>query len=219
MALHYKIFPLEVSGFGHAPRYHTTITVGGNANEARNADWQDPLRVYNAAFAVKTKPDIAVLEAFFHTVKGRWTGFLVKDYADYNFDYQILTGVDAADGSQTQWQIFKIYADALSQYVKRDIKFPKVGTVFVKVGGVLKTETTHYTVNYSTGIVTFLSAPAALAVIEVKCEFYVPVRFDTDELPIETLMFYVSAGAEVSHFEIASVPMIEIRNETVIGYS
>jgi uncharacterized protein (TIGR02217 family) len=215
---------LEVSGFGHAPRYSTTITVGANGQEARNANWQDPLRVYNAAFGVKTKVDISTLEHFFHTVRGRHMGFLLKDYADYNFtdalgniNYQGLHGVDPADGSQTQWQIFKAYTDALSQYVTRDIKFPKQGTVSVKVGGVLKTETTHYTVNYSTGVITFLTAPANGTTIEVKCEFYVPVRFDTDELPIDTLMFYLQAGVEASLFEIASVPMIEIRNETVIG--
>ena len=45
----------------------------------------------------------------------------------------------------------------------RAIQLPVAGTVEISVAGVLKTETTHYTVDYSTGVVTFTGGniPAA----------------------------------------------------------
>jgi uncharacterized protein (TIGR02217 family) len=71
----------------------------------------------------------------------------------------------------------------------RIIRHIKSGTLVVKVDGVTKTLTTDYTVN-STGLITFVSAPANDAVITVDGEFYVPVAFEGDVF--EAIVPYLS---------------------------
>ena len=60
-----------------------------------------------------------------------------------------------------------------------------------------------WTVDTTTGIVTFSAPPAAGVVITAGFEFDVPVRFDTDELPITLDIERMGS--------IASIPLIEIR--------
>jgi uncharacterized protein (TIGR02217 family) len=59
---------------------------------------------------------------------------------------------------------------------------PVSGTVLIAVAGVTKTETTHYTVNYTTGVVTFTGGniPTAGQAITAGFQFDVPVCFDQD---------------------------------------
>ena len=61
---------------------------------------------------------------------------------------------------------------------------PVNGTVEISVAGVPKTETTHYTVDYATGMVTFTpgNIPAAAQAVTATFEFDVPVRFAEDDL-------------------------------------
>lgn len=205
-----KIFPLEISGFTARPFYSTDITEGKSGREVRDALWQEGKRKFDAKFAVKSLADARVLNKFFHTCKGRWKAFLLKDYTDYFYDFTAtaLTG----NGVRTQFQMRAAYDDGFDvEY--RKISRPKIGTVAVKVNGVLKTEDTDYTVNYETGIITFAVAPANAAVIEQKCEFYVKARFDTDELPgIEFFIFWIDLDDEERGLSsIETIPMIEIR--------
>jgi len=63
--------------------------------------------------------------------------------------------------------------------------------------------TSGWSVDTTTGIVTFTSAPAAGATITVGFEFDVPVRFDTDTLDITLDIERLGS--------ITSIPLLEIR--------
>ena len=75
------------------------------------------------------------------------------------------------------------------------------GTVALALNGV--PQITGWTVNTTTGLVTFAAAPAPGIAITAGFEFDVPVRFDTDTLDI-TLDFERLGS-------ITSIPLIEVR--------
>ena len=79
------------------------------------------------------------------------------------------------------------------------------GTVLVVVAGMTKTIGTHFTVDVTTGRVTFLTGqiPTAGQVITAGFEFDCPVRFDTDKLEINVQGF--------RHGAIPHIPIIEVR--------
>lgn len=204
------LFPLTVSGWGSTIRYKTDVIVGQNGQEVRNAVWQDPLLKFNAAFAIRTYGDIETLQAFFHMVKGREQGFMVKDWSDFSIDR---TNIGTGDGADATWQLVKKYTNAIGTYT-RTITRPVAGSLSVWVANTLKTITTHYTFSTTTGVITFTggNTPGVGEAIEASCtEFYVPCRFDTDELDIELLNYWVRSGADAGLIQIPDIPMVEIR--------
>lgn len=214
MSAYGMLFPLEVSEWVAAPRYNTSITVGNNGQEVRNANWQDPLYRYNAAFNIKTYEDIETITAFFHAVKGREQSFLVKDHADYSIER---TQIGVGDGVTQNFQLIKVYVNAVAGNYTRTITKPKqtegAGGVRVWVNNV-ELATSAFSFSSSTGIINIPSAPTSTHIVEASCdEFYVPVRFDTDELPVNLLTFWLSSGSPVSNVEIPDIPLVEVRGE------
>jgi uncharacterized protein (TIGR02217 family) len=204
-------FPLTVSEWGKAVSYMTDVIVGRNGQEVRNSLWQDPLMTFNAAFSIKSYSDIQTLTTFFHAMRGREKAFLVKDYADFVVT-EWTTFKEAANGTRTTFQLFKPYTQTIgvtSSTYERLLKFVKTDTVTAQING---SPTTAFTVNASTGIVTFTSAPANGATVQFKIgEFYVPARFDIDELPIEMLNYWVQSGAVKSQVNVPEIPIREVR--------
>jgi len=72
--------------------------------------------------------------------------------------------------------------------------------VHVAVAGV--EQTTGITIDTTTGLITFASAPATGAAITAGYEFDCAVRFDADQLAINLASF--AAG------EIPSIPIVEV---------
>jgi uncharacterized protein (TIGR02217 family) len=107
--------------------------------------------------------------------------------------------IGIGDGTTTVFQLTKTYSSTTQSQV-RNITRPQPGTVIIAVNGTLNT---NWTVDDTTGLVTFGTAPAANAVITAGFLFYVPVRFDTDILPV-TIEDYGVGGAN-------SVKLIEVR--------
>lgn len=216
MTIHAKQFPLDPSGLTASIRYQTDIIVGRNGQEVRNALWQDPLYSYNAAFAVRSRADVATLQTFFHSVKGREIAFYLKDVQDYQIPQSGSTAqsIGTGDGADTTFQIYKTYTDSLSNTYQRTIRRLPTDTskVDVYVNDVLQTYTTHYTYSATTGIITFTAAPTLGHSIKVVVEeFYVPVRFDIDQLDVDVLMFWVDSGTPYSLGQIPEIPMVEVR--------
>ena len=107
--------------------------------------------------------------------------------------------IGTGDGATTVFQLAKTYSSQTQNQV-RNITRPQPGTVIMAVNGTLNT---NWTVDDTTGLVTFGTAPANAAVITAGFWFYVPVRFDTDLLPV-TIEDYGVGGAN-------SVKLIEVR--------
>ena len=210
MAFHEVLFPTAISrGSQGGPERKTDVVVLGSGHEERNARWADSRRVYNAGYGVKTLDELHAVIAFFEERRGRLHGFRWRDHADCKscapgstpgpLDQSIGTG----DGSTAAFQLRKTYGNAHAPW-SRAIAKPVAGTVSVAVAGVLKSSTA-YTVDHTTGTVTFLAGhvPAAGTTVSAGFLFDVPVRFDTDKLEINLSGF--------QHGAIPSIPIVEIR--------
>lgn len=208
------LLPIEVGRWGSAPRYSTDITVGANGNEVRNANWQDPLFKYNAAFGVKSKADIELLQTHFHLVRGREGSFLVKDYQDFSVeDWTVFA--EAPNGVRTTFQLIKKYVHPVmgtyTRTITKPIAIEGVGGVQLRDNGVA-IPTGNYSFSSTTGIVTIPIAPITGHVIDFKIDvFFVPVRFDIDELPTEMLLYWIAN--DTAQISVPDIPLVEVRGE------
>ena len=212
MTFHETRFPTEISfGSTGGPERRTEIVTLGSGYEERNTRWADSRRRWNAGYGhQKRVDDLHAVIAFFEERRGRLHGFRWKDHSDFKsvgplsaasaLDQAIGTG----DGATASFQLKKAYGSAFAPW-SRDIKKPVAGTVLVAVDTVVKTEGTHFTVDSTTGLVTFTAGniPAVGEAITAGFEFDVPARFDTDFLDVNLSRF--QAGA------IPSIPVVEVR--------
>ena len=220
MSVDAKLFPLSLASLNKSIMFQTDITVGKGGHESRNAIWQDPLLMFNASSGIKDRDDVATLEAFFYSVRGRETGFLLKDLNDYQIPQSGTTAqsIGTGNGVTTTFQIVKLYTDALSQVHTRTITRISTTNSHLKVyvNGALQTYTTHYTSNKTTGVITFVTAPPNGHAVTITLDlFWVPVRFDTDILPVDLLYHAAASDAVGSSIKtlanLPEVPLIEVR--------
>lgn len=174
-------FPVDIAlGASGGSAYSTDIIEMFSGHEQRNINWSISKGKWNISYSKKTKVQIKSIVDFFHSKKGKAIGFRFKDYSDFE-----TTGsnIGIGDSSTTEFQLRKEYSTT-EDTVYRDIKKPVNGTVKIYVAGVLQTETSDYTISYTTGLVTFVSAPTTGQAITADFEFDIPVRFDTDQINV-----------------------------------
>lgn len=213
-SFHEVRFPTGISFHSTGgPTRKTEIVTLGSGFEERNAVWARSRRIYDVGYGVKKLDDIHAIVAFFEARNGQLYGFRLKDFSDWKsvapggtisaLDQPALNTVTGnttiGDGSATTFQLQKVYSDVGASYT-RTIKKPVADTVRMAKAGV--EQMTGWTVDTTTGIITFTSAPAAGAAITAGFEFDVPVRFNTDSIAINLAGF--QAG------EIPSIPIIEV---------
>ncbi|MFC3119395.1 DUF2460 domain-containing protein [Jhaorihella thermophila] len=207
MAFHEVRFPDDISrGARGGPERRTQIVELASGDEERNASWANSRRRYDVAYGIRRADDLAAVVAFFEARNGRLYGFRFKDWADWKScapsrtpsatDQVIGTG----DGATTAFQLVKAYASGAQTWT-RTITKPVVGSVTVAVDGV--EQAGGWSVDTTTGIVSFDSAPAAGVSITAGFEFDVPVRFDTDTLDVTLDLERLGS--------ITSIPLLEIR--------
>ena len=144
--------------------------------------------------------------AFFEARNGRLHGFRFKDWGDHKScpPSQTLGPTDqvigTGNGTSITFQLTKRYASGSHTWV-RTITKPFAGTVLVAVDGAPLAS--GWSVDTTTGVVTFDTAPTAGVAITAGFEFDVPVRFDTD-------VFDVTLDLERLG-SITSIPLLELR--------
>jgi uncharacterized protein (TIGR02217 family) len=179
----------------------TTVLETVNGWEARLENWSAARCRYNVASGLKRRDDIAELIAFFRIVRGKLRGFRFKDWADFEATEATL-GV--GNGARRQWQLAKVYSyggETSTRYLTR----PVSGTVRVFLDGA--EQASGWSVDLSTGVVTFASPPGNGVVVAASCEFDVPCRFDVDGLESLTL--------EALHLgRWSEIPIVELREAT-----
>jgi uncharacterized protein (TIGR02217 family) len=207
MAFHEIRFPDSISrGAKGGPERRTRIVELASGDEERNASWANSRRRYDVSYGVRRADDLAAVVAFFEARNGRLHAFRFKDWSDYKSSLPSAAPaptdqiIGTGNGSTTTFALTKTYASG-AQFWARTIIKPVAGTVTVSLNGVA--QGSGWSVNTTTGIVTFAVPPATGAVIRAGFEFDVPVRFDTDELPV-TLDIERTGS-------IPSIPLIEVR--------
>ena len=210
-AFHEILFPLDIAlKSAGGPQRRTDVVVLGSGREERNARWAHSRRRYDAGYGVKTFDALSQVIAFFEERRGRLYGFRWRDRLDNS---SAVPGAAVAatdqtigvgDGTTATFALSKIYGSVYSPY-QRPIVKPVSGSVRIAVAGSEVAAGTAFTVDETTGIVTFLSGhiPVSGAAVTAGFMFDVPVRFDTDYLEVDLSAF--TAGA------IPKIPLAEIR--------
>jgi uncharacterized protein (TIGR02217 family) len=207
MAFHEVRFPDDISrGARGGPERRTQVVELASGDEERNAFWADSRRRYDAAYGIRRADDLAAVIAFFEARNGRLHGFRWKDWGDHRSGLPsapvppIDQALGIADGDTTTFQLVKRYESGAQAWVRRIVK-PVAGSLRVALGGV--EAFLGWSVNTTTGIVTFNTAPASGVLITAGFEFDVPVRFDTDRLDVTWDLDRLGS--------IASIPLLEVR--------
>jgi uncharacterized protein (TIGR02217 family) len=175
-------------------------------------------REFRVTFDPRRRNDVHDIISHYEVMQGSLHSFPLRDKFDFKScrPDETVSALDATigsgDGVTAAFQLKKQYHRTLLDNVTtistdRTIKVIKTGTLLVAVDGVVKTETTQYTVNYDTGIVTFTGGniPAGgspAATVTAGFEFYVPVCYGPQN-PVQTLVG-LKAGA------VASITLYEV---------
>jgi uncharacterized protein (TIGR02217 family) len=160
------IFP-ECIAYGSTgvPRYMTDKVEVYSGAEQRNARWEFPKHEYAVKLENIPADEISEIMRIWHVCSGDHAAFLFMDPLDHttNISDTVLAGdevtpfdqvVGTAIGGQATYQLFKFY-DKASRSKRRRIKYPKLDTLRVAVGGV---EVFNFDYDYDTGLLTFNQA-------------------------------------------------------------
>lgn len=209
-------FPVGISwGSAGGPGFSTSIAELKSGAEVRQSQWDSPKRRYDVAERVKTYDQLMEIKTFFIARHGAVRGFRFKDWLDYTSnsdgrsapsDTDQLLGT--GDGSEKDFQLRKSYVSGgITRW--RNITKPVSGTVVVAVDGV--SQPSGWSVNTTTGVITFSVAPAATKDVTAGFEFDVPVRFGNDadkEMSISHDAFDIGG--------ISSLELVEIIDDVPI---
>ncbi len=207
MAFHEIRFPDNISrGARGGPERRTQVVELASGDEERNASWANSRRRYDVAYGIRRADDLAAVVAFFEARHGRLYGFRYKDWADYKsgLPSQVITPTDqqigTGTGSLKTFQLAKRYTSGAQAWV-RIIAKPVAGSVRVALGTV--EQMSGWTLDATSGVITFTAAPGNGVIVRAGFEFDVPVRFDTDMLDVTLDIERLGS--------ITSIPLLEIR--------
>lgn len=216
--------PWISQGATGGPGFFTTIIESFGGYDKTFANWATARCKWDVGHVIYSTDKLAYVLAFFRARQGRAYGFLFRDPTDY---YAGMTWSNnalvpaatpeilpvAGDGATTAFQLTKTYAD-VAVTVVRPIYRPiqndfhsgasVAPVIYQKIAGVWTAiASASYSVNYTTGVVTFTTAPGAGVQIGWSGQFYVAVRFDTDDMSISL------EAANVGEWQ--SIPIVEVR--------
>jgi uncharacterized protein (TIGR02217 family) len=191
-------FPDNIAyGATGGPEFATTVLETGAGQEKRNVNWSEARGRWDVASGLKKQAQIDELIAFFRARKGKAYGFRFKDWTDYKATGQL---IGTGDGAIETFQLIKRYPSG-SVIEARTITKPVAGTVRVYKDAV--EQLAGWSVDVTTGILTFTTAPATGVAITADFELDVPVRFDTDHMAVTIESFRLHRWQQI--------PIVELR--------
>lgn len=205
MAFHEIQFPTSISrGSSGGPTRLTDIVELRGGGEERNSVWANSRRKYEAGFGMRSMDDLHAVLAFFESRKGRLHGFRWKDWSDYKsgLPNKPVSPLDqtlgVGNGSLREFQLQKIYGDAYGSWT-RLIKKPVSGTIRAALDGA---ETSAFSLNSTTGLLTLEEPPANGVRVTAGFEFDVPVRFLNDSISVNVEVYLTGEIPDISVIEI-----------------
>jgi uncharacterized protein (TIGR02217 family) len=216
MAFHEVRFPANISwGSTGGPGFMTAIIESQDAgHEQRIQRWSAAgKRTWNAKYGIKSPDDISAVLTFDMARRGAAHGFRWKDWSDFTTATNhrgaasnIDTVLGIGDGVTTTFQIQKIYQDS-GGTATRNIRKPVAGTTAVALDGVA--QASGWTVDTTTGVITFTVAPSIGVVVSAGCQFDVPARFG------QALDQRLDINIDAFDAEnISDIPIVELLDET-----
>jgi uncharacterized protein (TIGR02217 family) len=194
--------------------FKTLITTGDNKWEQRLRRWTRSRIELSASLSIYDDSTQARILGIFEVAQGSYNGFRCRDWSDYFAGYawnpttrvwSVVTPevIGTGNGSQTAFQLQKTYTFG-GYTATRTVLKPRADTdrpLKMHLNGAV--QSTGYTVNYATGVVTFTSAPGSGVVVAWAGLFDLPVRFADDTL---------SMNMEARNIGDSSIRLVELFN-------
>jgi len=210
MSFHEVRLPTCVErGASGGPGFLTNVSALQSGKEQRNSLWETDRGRWDIGYGIQTREDALAIRDFFYARRGRLFGFRFRDWSNYRTENgaqqpaglsTVATGEPAeADGTTQTFQLYYTYSDtSVYSYTKKIVKPVDDATFKVYIEGALIPEV-DYTMDFTTGIITFDIAPEYNSRVTWEGTFDLPVRFDTDVL-----------NSVITTHEVISQPAIPI---------
>lgn len=191
--------PAELAfGFRGGVRNPVSTSELSDGHILRQARWAGPLREFVFEMSDRPRASVEALRAFWLARGGGARGFRFKDFTDFEAEDEAF---GTGDGATTAFQLIKTYAVSgeISPHV-RTIKKPVSSGLVVKADGTPMGS--GWSVNTTTGVVTFSVAPALDVALTWSGEFRVPVIFLGDQFDAEFVTEDVYASGSMTVREL-----------------
>ncbi len=159
-------FPIDISyGAQGGPRFRTTVVETAGGHEFRNAVWAAARAEWTIAYDALGQGELDTILAFWYARSGRLRAFRFFDWTD---NAKAGQKIGDGDGQTTAFQCVKTYSSGgvtytrtLTKLIHNETLAQGIGLLKLKffLDAVEQTETTDWTVDVNTGIVTFVTAP------------------------------------------------------------
>lgn len=205
---------IEAGAVCYSSRWQNSRQIGVNGLPHHNAVWSRPIGRFDIGSGMQSLSWVdagEVLSAIDNIItmhfvtRGGRDGFLFRDPADFYAEDEV---IGTGDGSTTTFQLTKTYTNAGGSYV-RTVKRPIAGTLTVSVNGVVVGESGGWSLNTTTGVLTFDTAPGNGLAVEATFQFLKAVAFERDDLGVEVQRIDVDDISQ-SLMAVPAMPLIEI---------
>lgn len=206
-------FPRRIAlGAQRRAGWNTTVVQVMSGHESTNQNWSKARHSFDVSLAVRTASDYDAVVQHFHSVRGRAKKFPFRDALDYRVEASRGVLLDDGDSPTTGYHLAKIYGTGADAYY-RSITRPASGTVAIyRLRGATTTDiTANATISYTTGWVTFTGgAVQGGDVLSWSGQFFVPSRYDVDELPAVVVDRQPGSSGELL-VQCDSIAIVEVR--------
>lgn len=179
--------PIDIRmGASHSDDYAVNIVQTAGGAEYRNLVHSYPMRRWTINFTLLRDDLAARVLALYHRAYGKFAGFRIRDFDDYNSSSSGRGNITMLDQTLTRissgiYQLRKEYGiGATPLGVGRPARIvykPVSGTVIAAKNGV--SISSGLSVDTTTGLVTISPAPTLGDAITAGFEFDIPARFDS----------------------------------------
>jgi uncharacterized protein (TIGR02217 family) len=182
------------------PTWSTNIQKTVSGREVRASFFSVPIYTYSLTYEV-LRQGAAFLEwqalfGFYNARGGAFDSFLLDDPND---DTVTAMNFGTGDGVTTTFQLGRSLGGFFEPIYNTH------STPLIYKGGVLQTVVTDYTIS-SSGLVTFVVAPAAAAALTWTGTYYWRVRFSDDSIDFENIMYQFWAAKKVDLVTVKGPP-------------
>lgn len=227
MGFHDVRFPLLISYRSRGgPGFRTHQFINAGANRSSVPRWAQPLYGYDIVFGRKKRDVMHEFVKFYAARLGPANSFRFFDHADHTSaangrdtpsDTDVLIGT--GDGTTVDFQLKKVYAsgsETLTRLITKPIHNETLGVPYSTTYNVVISLNnaplaSGWTVNTTTGIVTFTTPPGAGVAVKAGFAFDVPVSF-AQELDDD----FKPEMADFDVTEMDSLRLIEDRSPLVV---
>lgn len=189
-----------VSGTTSTLTFNTESLQQGNGSEQRWLCCVNGLQQWQLGDRSNLINELIYINAFYDRMKQLGSAFRFRDWLDFDINQK---PIGAGTGIKTTFQLVKIYGT----YVY-PLKKIVSGTVKAYLNGI---ETTAFTVNVNTGIITFNTAPANGVIVSATCEFDKPVEFAEDTITNRLEVFLPNLNGGEGLFLLNNLSLKEVR--------